>query len=297
MLVRWKEVIVAGGLALFFASAGCLQATDPTFLRRYLPSIQPKDDDLTRNARSASYRPIFGIGDKDAEHLRSVVRYGELTVGPGGASAVVGYPAEEQIYFILEGTGTLLYGEQRVPVKKNDYIYLPVGVSHGIMNSSGSAVRLLVMGFRILEGTDVPPTPKLMMGNTEDVPLEVRGAHGPTSKYRILIGGHDSEDYGLPAAHTAVGMYTIHFSPTGTNIPHHHPMEEEIYIVLQGYGEMVAGGGTEGIEGRHPAKAGDVYFFRLNATVGFYSGNKEGEPESIILAVRSRYPFPFLRKR
>ncbi len=90
-------------------------------------------------------------------------------------------------------------------------------------------------------------------------------------------------------------MYTIHFSPTGTNIPHHHPMEEEIYILLEGHGDIVAGGGMDGNEGWHPARAGDVYFFRLNATVGFYSGNKKGEPDSIILAVRSRYPFPFLR--
>ena len=32
---------------------------------------------------------------------------------------------------------------------------------------------------------------------------------------------------------------------------------------------MVAGGGTDGIEGRHPAKAGDAYYFRSNCTVEF----------------------------
>jgi hypothetical protein len=47
----------------------------------------------------------------------------------------------------------------------------------------------------------------------------------------------------------------------------------------------------DGIEGRHPAKAGDAYFFRLNCTVGFYAGNKPGEEKAHILAVRSLFPF------
>ena len=31
---------------------------------------------------------------------------------------------------------------------------------------------------------------------------------------------------------------------------------------------LVAGGGMDGVEGRHPAQSGDAYFFRLNGTVG-----------------------------
>ena len=50
---------------------------------------------------------------------------------------------------------------------------------------------------------------------------------------------------------------------------------------------MVAGGGMDGIAGRHPAKAGDAYFFRLNATVGYYSAP---DVKSRLLCVRSWYP-------
>jgi mannose-6-phosphate isomerase-like protein (cupin superfamily) len=66
---------------------------------------------------------------------------------------------------------------------------------------------------------------------------------------------------------------------------------EEIYLVVDGEGEMVAGGGMDGIEGRHPAKAGDAYYFRPNCTVGFYNSNKPGA-KAHILAVRSRVPLP-----
>jgi mannose-6-phosphate isomerase-like protein (cupin superfamily) len=82
-------------------------------------------------------------------------------------------------------------------------------------------------------------------------------------------------------------LFIMNFAPGGTNFPHHHDREEEIYLVLDGAGEMVAGGGAAGVEGRHPAKAGDAYFFRLNCTVGFYNGSAPGR----ILAVRSLYPF------
>ena len=79
----------------------------------------------------------------------------------------------------------------------------------------------------------------------------------------------------------------MEIAPDGTNFPHHHEREEEIYLVLSGHGTMVAGGGMDGIAGRHPAKIGDAYFFRLNCTVGYY-----GAPDvaSRILAVRSWYP-------
>jgi mannose-6-phosphate isomerase-like protein (cupin superfamily) len=81
------------------------------------------------------------------------------------------------------------------------------------------------------------------------------------------------------------------FAPGGTNFPHHHETAEEIYLVVDGEGEMVAGGGVDGIEGRHAAKPGDAYFFRQNCTVGFYNQDKAGA-KAHILAVRSKVPLP-----
>jgi mannose-6-phosphate isomerase-like protein (cupin superfamily) len=82
----------------------------------------------------------------------------------------------------------------------------------------------------------------------------------------------------------------MEIAPGGTNQPHHHDNEEEIYLLLEGTGEMVAGGGMDGVEGRFPAKPGDAYFFRLNTTVGFYNSNGPGARTARILAVRSLYP-------
>jgi mannose-6-phosphate isomerase-like protein (cupin superfamily) len=278
-------------IAIGLAAGSVLLAADPTFLRRSLPDVSPAENDLTANAGGAEYRPAFGVGDSQARQLRGIARYGELTVAPGGSSAMVSYPAEEQIYYILEGNGTLLYADQRVPVKKDDFMYLPVGLKHGIANESGQPVRLLVMGFKIPRGTDVPPTPKLMLANSGDVKLQILESHGPTAQFKLLMGTTASTRDKLSAASQMVSLFIMDFSPGGTNIPHHHEMEEEIYYILRGHGDMVAGGGADGNEGRYPAREGDTFFIRLNTTVGFYSGSQSGDHD-LVLAVRSRYPFP-----
>jgi mannose-6-phosphate isomerase-like protein (cupin superfamily) len=278
-------------LSLAFAVAmSCLLAADPTFLRRSVAEIQPRPDDLTANGKAVTYKPFFGIGDSQASQLKGIARYGELTVGSDGASAVVSYPAEEQIYYVVEGDGTLLYEDQKLPIKQDDFMYLPINVRHGIANTSSRPIRTLVMGFRIPQGTHVAPTAKAMIANADDVKLVPVQGHGPTSLFKLLMGTTQSTRDKLAAASQMVSLFIMDFAPGGTNIPHHHDSEEEIYFILRGHGDMVAGGGADGNEGRYPAKQGDAYFIRLNTTVGFYSGSKEGEPHDLVLAVRSTYP-------
>ena len=215
-----------------------------------------------------------------------------LTIAPHGGSAIVTYPAEEQIYFVLAGKATLLYGDERDPIRGNDFMYLPVGIEHGVANTSEAPVRLLVMGFRIPPGMQPAPTTRLMLANADQVPLVPVQGHGPTSLFKLLMGTTESQRDKLAAASQMVSLFIMDFAPGGTNVPHHHEMEEEIYHILRGKGDMVAGGGADGNEGRYPAQSGDAYFIRLNATVGFYSGSQAGEPHDLVLAVRSRYPFP-----
>ena len=71
---------------------------------------------------------------------------------------------------------------------------------------------------------------------------------------------------------------------------HRHAREEEIYYVLRGHGDMVAGADAAKKEIRHPARAGDAFYFPRNTLIGFYSGGKEGEDHARILAVR--WPSP-----
>jgi mannose-6-phosphate isomerase-like protein (cupin superfamily) len=262
---------------------------DPTFLHRFVPDLQEKPSDLT--TPTCHYKPIFGAGDSDTSVVRGVARYGEMKLDPGGSTALVNYPAEEQVYVILEGSGVLKYGDQDVPVRKNDFMYLPPGIRHGLANPSSTPCRAIVMGFKIPAGTSVTPPEKVLLANVDDVKKQTLSSHPSSTLYRLLIGPASTEErYTLVAGQVLTSLFLMEFLPGGTNFPHHHEREEEIYLVLDGHGDIVAGGGLDGIEGRHPAQAGDAYFFRLNCTVGFYSRTQPGDPLAHILAVRSLFP-------
>ena len=275
---------------VLLAASTCLFAADPIFLRRQVPDVRPQPDELAPDGGQASYKPLFGIGDKDDGQLQGVARYGELTVAPGGTSAIVSYPAEEQMYFIEDGRGTLLYGDEKVSIKKNDFLYLPVGVRHGVANSSDAPVKVIVMGYKLPAGTKVEPTPKLMLASADDVPLQVLGSHGPTTQFKLLMGLTSSTRDKLSSAYVMDSLFIMDFAPGGTNIPHNHRSEEEIYLLLRGSGNMVAGLDADRKEVRHAVTAGAAFFFKPGTQVGYYSDAREGQEHDLILAVRSQLP-------
>ena len=129
------------------------------------------------------------------------------------------------------------------------------------------------------------------VSDIDGAPKQVVGNHPPSTLYQLLMGDTKSRRDRIAAGHVLTSLFIMEIAPGGTNSPHHHEREEEIYLLLEGEGEMVAGGGMDGVEGKHPAKAGDAYFFRLNCTVGFYNSNAPGAKTARILAVRSLFPF------
>ena len=145
------------------------------------------------------------------------------------------------------------------------------------------------MGFRLAPGEIASSPEKLLIANVEDVKKQVVEGHPPSTLYQLLMGDTKSTRDRIAAGRVLTSLFVMEFTPGGTNVPHHHEYEEEIYLVLEGGGEMVAGGGISGIEGKYPARAGDAYFFRLNCTVGFYSSSLS-PTKTRILAVRSLFP-------
>jgi mannose-6-phosphate isomerase-like protein (cupin superfamily) len=264
-------------------AAGQLRSVDPTFLHRDIPDVSPKMADVTSD--SCEYRPLFGEGDSETTIVRGVARFGQITIAPAGSCKPVDYSAEEQAYVLMDGDGQLHYGGDTSPVKRHDFMYLPAGVEHWLANTSTSPMHVFVMGFKIAAGT--PPPPKLQIANYDEVRKQNVSGHPDSVVYQLMIGGVKSKRDRIAAGHLLTSLYIMEFKPGGTNFPHHHEAEEEIYVLLDGTGDMVAGSGTNGLEGRFPSKAGGAYFFRLNCTVGFYNSNRE---PAHILAVRSIFP-------
>ncbi|MEZ5354318.1 MAG: cupin domain-containing protein [Bryobacteraceae bacterium] len=258
---------------------------DPTFLKTSLSKAAVAQDDLT--APGSEFRPLFTKGGI----VRGVARFGEASLAPGSASPVVQYPREEQIYYVTAGSGEVVYAGKKHPIRADDFLYLAPTIAHGLVNTGDAPLKVLVMGYPIPASTPIRIPDALPIANASEVKKQVVGNHPPSTLYQLLIGDQSSTRDRIAAAHVVTSLFLMEFAPGGTNFPHHHDREEEVYVLLEGEGQMVAGGGASGVEGRHPAKAGDAYFYRLNATVGFYNRETAGVPKARILAIRSLYPF------
>jgi mannose-6-phosphate isomerase-like protein (cupin superfamily) len=291
-----KSIVESGGLKkllLFsFLLAHCLPAQDrpidPTWLHRYVPDLVEAKAELT--SPSCHYRPMFGESDKDNRSLQTVTRFGEVTLDAHGSCQTVHYDRQEEIYFVVEGTGVLHYEDQVQGLRTHDFTYLPPGVKHSLSNNSDQPVRALVMGFKVPASISISaPFPHPKIANLEDAKEETVSGHPNSVLYKLLAGLHTGKRDLIDEAYVMDSFFWMDFAPGGTNWPHHHESAEEVYLVIDGQGEMVAGSGMDGVAGRYPARAGDAYYFRPNCTVGFYNQDKPGA-KAYILAVRARVP-------
>lgn len=273
-------------LALILSSPAAAQDfhVDPTFLHRHLPDIRVGKAGFS--SATAAYKPIFGEGDANSGILKGVSRFGELTVSAGGNSARVQHDREENVIVIREGEGSIVYGGQVNPVKADDFVYIPPGMEFAFQGG-GKPLKAIITGFLIPDGVKIQTPEKMPVANISEVNLTEVAGHPNSARYRLLMGDTTSKRDRLAVAHTMVSLYILELAPGGTNAPHHHELQEEIYLLLDGTGQMVAGSGMNGIEGKYPAKPGDAYFYRANATVGFY--NAKDKPARI-LALRNAAP-------
>ena len=266
-MVQLRHVSVRRILAMLTRRGnGCAAAQnqerkiDPTYLHRYVPDLQRKSSDVS--TETCQYTPIFGLGDPASvpSIMRGVVRFGELTVKAHGSCKEVTYPAEEQAWVVMAGNGQLRYGGETSSVKARDFLYVPATVAHSISNESGAPVQIFIMGFKVEANT--PPPPKLMIANIDEIKKQVLSSHPDSVVYQLMMGSANSKRDRLAAAHLLTSLYVMEFKPGGTNFPHHHDSEEEIYFLMDGHGEMVAGGGGRFGRASCGKARGRVFFSR-----------------------------------
>jgi mannose-6-phosphate isomerase-like protein (cupin superfamily) len=264
------------------------RTVDATWLRRSVPLLSKTEKALA--AGECQYAPIFGEGDQDSRILRTVTRVGQVTISANGSCPAEDNAGEEEIYFVLEGNAVMRYADQTHGLAAKDFTYVAPGVRHSMANNSAQAVRVLLMRFKIpqrITRAEPPTTPKIV--NLDNLKEETVEGHPTSVLYKLMVGPRTATRDAIDQAYMVTSLFWMDFAPGGTNFPHHHEGAEEIYVVMDGEGQMVAGSGMDGIEARYPAKAGDAYYFRPNCTVGFYNQDKPGA-KAHILAVRARIP-------
>jgi quercetin dioxygenase-like cupin family protein len=64
---------------------------------------------------------------------------------PGGVHKIHAHDDTEQVFFVYEGTGEFLLGEEWFEIQKGDLIFVPKDTVHAAKNSSDSTLILIFM--------------------------------------------------------------------------------------------------------------------------------------------------------
>jgi mannose-6-phosphate isomerase-like protein (cupin superfamily) len=265
------------------------RTVEPSWLYRNLSSLSEHSIDLSTD--SCRYTPVFGEGDAESRYPQSVARFGQLTIAPSGHCQTVAYPRQEELLFVRSGQGTLQYEGDTRALAPNDFLYVPPSVRHSLTNHSSQPLQIVLITVRIPKETPISAPGKFEVANLSELNEQTVDGHPNSVLYKLLIGPHTAARDRINATYTVADFFLMDFAPGGTNFPHHHETAEEIYLILDGEGQIAAGSGMDGVEGLHAAKAGDAYYFRQNCTVGFYN-QKSPTAKAHVLAIRAFVPMP-----
>jgi mannose-6-phosphate isomerase-like protein (cupin superfamily) len=280
---------------LFLVTASTALAQDPprkvepTWLRRDVTVLREHTTDIA--TPTCRYTPVFGEGDSEASLPQAFSRFGILTIDPLGTCQAAIYPRSEELIFVRDGAAQLQYAGETHALGTDDFTYVPPTVSHTLSNPNAQAAHLVLVTAKVSKKATLAAPPKLTVANLRELNEQVVGGHPKSVLYKLMIGPRVTARDRINATYSIADFFLMDFAPGGTNFPHHHETAEEIYLVLDGEGQMSAGSGMDGVEGLHPAKAGDAYYFRTNSTVGFYNQNRPNA-KAHILAVRAYVAMP-----
>jgi mannose-6-phosphate isomerase-like protein (cupin superfamily) len=90
------------------------------------------------------------IGSSPAKPFKSTMFRGDrMMLGlnclhPGQEQAVHVHDDQDKFYFVVEGTGSFVVGEERSSAGPGVAVWAPAGVSHGVVNTGSARLVLLV---------------------------------------------------------------------------------------------------------------------------------------------------------
>jgi quercetin dioxygenase-like cupin family protein len=71
-------------------------------------------------------------------------------LAPGAFHEPHQHDDHEEVFYIIGGSGAVLLGAERHPVREGDAVYVPIGTPHGLINDSGDWLDFLAIGGPII---------------------------------------------------------------------------------------------------------------------------------------------------
>jgi len=130
-----------------------------------------KIEGRTYPARRRTQNVVGGASPIQCEHFSM----GYVTLEPNGGQVPWHNQEQEEVYFVLEGTGEMCLGEERQTVTGGQAVYITPGVFHQITNIGDTPLKMIycygpagdvahwkqeLEGTLPKAGVDVPPLPE-----------------------------------------------------------------------------------------------------------------------------------------
>ena len=89
-------------------------------------------------------RKVFRLVDKELVNSEHIVA-GLTIFEPGESSSRHNHDASEEVDIIVRGSGTLVDGNERMPFKEGDWMFIPTAVFHQHINNGNEPLWLIWM--------------------------------------------------------------------------------------------------------------------------------------------------------
>lgn len=93
----------------------------------------------TYPARRRTQNLVGGVAPIQARHFS----LGNVVLEPNGGQVPWHNQEQEEIYFVVEGTGEMCLGEERQPLCAGQAVYIPSGVFHQLTNTGDTPLRMI----------------------------------------------------------------------------------------------------------------------------------------------------------
>ncbi len=91
------------------------------------------------------YQHVFGSGTSDEKLTKTIRGFWRMTVKPGGTNKLHTHADQEQIYFVVRGSGMVSVGDEKARLKAGDAVYLPPRLSHAFYNDTEKPCTILAV--------------------------------------------------------------------------------------------------------------------------------------------------------
>jgi len=107
------------------------------------------DEVEAKEALGGPIKVMFNPETAGTKHLRFSVGYFD----PGQGLDLHIHPESEEVYYIIEGQGTVYIGKEETGtrVERNTAVYIPPGTAHGVRNTGSGK---LLVGFTVAPGKE-----------------------------------------------------------------------------------------------------------------------------------------------